>query len=131
MAEAEEEWAVMSRVKKHAIKIGVVVMITLVLVMLGAHKVTKIVRKSRPGRTRIVLMPDELEEETAPIVRVSQTGRSPLRRSTAQPGGPPVSMPAPHAYARLSHDHVDVEGLVDVLLADPGQRWRPTVDADI
>ena len=116
---------------ENAIKIGVLVTSTFVLVILGTHNVMKILRKSRPGKTRIVLMPDDVEEETAPIVRVSQTGRIPLRHSVAQSGGAPVSMPAPHAYAGLSHGHVDDEGLVDVLLADPGQRWRPTADADI
>ena len=134
--EVKNEWTLLRHAKEHSLALGVVVAVTAALMLFSAHHVMKIVRRGRrlgKRKAHIVLMPDGIDEEAAPLTggaRVATVqhggGRVPA------PTGAALAVPAPHAFASLSHDHhVDDEGLVDVMLGTAGQ-WRAGgADGDI
>ena len=78
-------------------------------------------------------MPDAADEEAAPLT--GGTHATTMRRAPDRvppTTGAALAVPAPHAFASLSHDHhVDDEGLVDVMLGSAGQWHAGNADGDI
>ena len=135
--EVKHEWHLLRHAKEHSLVLGVVVSVTAVLMLFSVHHVIKIVRRGRrlgKRKAHIVLMPDGVDEEAAPLTGGAGATTMLHHASHRVPAttGAALAVPAPHAFASLSHDHhVDDEGLVDVMLGTAGQWHAGSADGDI